>query len=966
MRAPSRGGEPVANIAGEIVFARAHQHDFKALLAKSGDLSTAAEAAWQARDADGLHELWRALDDWLTATGQWTWLAALLDRVVALDREAAKSDQLSAALAARAGLRSEMGEAHEALADADEAVSLARTGADAKTLGDALMQQAAIVDETTNGGPRLAMEMEQEALRCYELANEPAEQAYAIYRIAGASSGPDSERGLLRALTLVSSIRPSTFLARRYRGYILTALGIRRIQTKKRDGFRLLEEGLRVKREMGDMRAIAHSLKLMAQVEVEAGHESSAVALLREADGILSRLGADPARSRCLSSLARALAACRAFQEALETAEQALELVSPEAEPGFYGVVLHDRADVLRAQGQLGEAIDAYRSAAEHKARGDNRADEVVTLLALAAAEDEAGHRAEAVAVARGALAKLRDNGVERATTWHSAGRLLESLGERAEALSAYGRVLELVSPEAEPGFYGVVLHDRADVLRAQGQLGEAIDAYRSAAEHKARGDNRADEVVTLLALAAAEDEAGHRAEAVAVARGALAKLRDNGVERATPGEVYAALDTLIELGEFATAVTLGRETLPGLRRRYGSDEAEVLVIASALSYALDQTAQFRSARRLSADVFRETRGRADGSGIRIALLPEGEAIARNLSHVPGAREFAEAIAAARIRAYPATHSIVYSGNATQAIVRLDTCDYRGALDIARPLARSCQRAMGRSVAETLSAYDLLSLVLFRMADYRAAVRIDEANAHIRSRLLGRFAIPALVSKAGVASCLFALGRYRRAIAIEEEVLQDLRTHAPSGEDLIWVGGNLAIALSETGQRERSEELAVELLDLARSSYGPLSTVATDAAVTVGQVMTETRPELSAGLLRQALDTSARRYGTQHHETYRVGVALAYAMLKLGQYDDAAHLASRVSAGASKLIGPDHPDTLRCRVLVALAARERGRIAQFEDVAADALTRMSTVLGIRHPRYVEAKAQLRSAHSLRT
>ena len=70
-------------------------------------------------------------------------------------------------------------------------------------------------------------------------------------------------------------------------------------------------------------------------------------------------------------------------------------------------------------------------------------------------------------------------------------------------ALTDYRQALELTDAEADPRFYGVVLHDIAGVLRAQGELEEAVRLYQQAADHKQRGDADPDDiVVTVLSLA--------------------------------------------------------------------------------------------------------------------------------------------------------------------------------------------------------------------------------------------------------------------------------------------------------------------------------------------------------------------------------------------------------------------------------------------------------------------------------
>ena len=161
--------------------------------------------------------------------------------------------------------------------------------------------------------------------------------------------------------------------------------------------------------------------------------------------------------ARALDYLGRAHEDNRAYAQALAAYREALELTGAEADPVFYGVVLHDIADVHRARGELDEAARVYQQALEHKRRGDG---------------------------------SPRD----RATTARALGVAYEGLGRGgqegayAQALAAYREALELTGAEADPVFYGVVLHDIADVHRARGELDEAARVYQQALEHKRRG----------------------------------------------------------------------------------------------------------------------------------------------------------------------------------------------------------------------------------------------------------------------------------------------------------------------------------------------------------------------------------------------------------------------------------------------------------------------------------------------
>jgi len=62
------------------------------------------------------------------------------------------------------------------------------------------------------------------------------------------------------------------------------------------------------------------------------------------------------------------------FDQALAAFQEALELVDREKDPGLYGMVLHEIADVHTAAGDLQAAATSYRDAAKYKRRSATRA----------------------------------------------------------------------------------------------------------------------------------------------------------------------------------------------------------------------------------------------------------------------------------------------------------------------------------------------------------------------------------------------------------------------------------------------------------------------------------------------------------------------------------------------------------------------------------------------------------------
>jgi tetratricopeptide (TPR) repeat protein len=183
------------------------------------------------------------------------------------------------------------------------------------------------------------------------------------------------------------------------------------------------------------------------------------------------------------------------FEQALAAFQEALGLIDREKEPGAYGVVLRDIADVHTAAGHLQEAAASYRDAVKYKLLADDPGDLASTLLALGTCLIHSDEPTEARSTLDQVKELLSREGSKierrlRAIRFQELGRAYEELGGRnqegaySEALTAYTAALELVDAETDPGFYGTVLQDLGDVHSADGRLSEAVVAYEKAVEH--------------------------------------------------------------------------------------------------------------------------------------------------------------------------------------------------------------------------------------------------------------------------------------------------------------------------------------------------------------------------------------------------------------------------------------------------------------------------------------------------
>jgi predicted negative regulator of RcsB-dependent stress response len=198
------------------------------------------------------------------------------------------------------------------------------------------------------------------------------------------------------------------------------------------------------------------------------------------------------------------------FAAALGDFNEALTLVDPETEPGFYGVVLHDIADVYKAAGEPEKAAAAYQDAISHKQRADNPSDLVTTMIVYSDFLIDHNDLTEARSILDQTSQLLtksmgRIKPAAMAVYFYDLGGSYENLGGEGhddaytEALAAYDTAQQLLDPAADPGSYSTVMKHIAGVHQAQGRLTEAVAAYQEAVDHIRHVSGASSSVASLL-----------------------------------------------------------------------------------------------------------------------------------------------------------------------------------------------------------------------------------------------------------------------------------------------------------------------------------------------------------------------------------------------------------------------------------------------------------------------------------
>jgi tetratricopeptide (TPR) repeat protein len=192
------------------------------------------------------------------------------------------------------------------------------------------------------------------------------------------------------------------------------------------------------------------------------------------------------------------------LDQILSLFQEALDLLDPGKDPGFYGVVLHDIAEIHKEMGNRAAAATRYQESINCKLRASNPSDLATTMQAFADFLIDGNEISEARTTLDQLKQLLTANDPAAVRIWQ-LGRAYERLGNRnqpdtyPEALHAYQQVLDLLDPNTEPGSYATVLADIGDVYKSQDQLEESATAYEQAIEHMRREPGLEPHVARML-----------------------------------------------------------------------------------------------------------------------------------------------------------------------------------------------------------------------------------------------------------------------------------------------------------------------------------------------------------------------------------------------------------------------------------------------------------------------------------
>ncbi|MCC5872372.1 MAG: CHAT domain-containing protein [Gammaproteobacteria bacterium] len=443
---------------------------------------------------------------------------------------------------------------------------------------------------------------------------------------------------------------------------------------------------------------------------------------------------------------------------------------------------------------------------------------------------------------------------------------------------------------------------------------------------------------------AAAEAEALPDSEAAFDALEFWDALRQEAMELAAEGDLAGAMDTLEQ------ALNLAEDAFGPEHRLTVESILDLANVSFAMGDAAGAEALLMFALERSrtrpgpghpwtldimaslADLF-ESAGRPD-EALEVTLEAAGEALATQGAHAVDVIEL-EMLLAQRLEAVG---------------------DYAGG---AERLEGTCARVSehyGRHHVRTADCLEQYAILLGRGGDLEGAEDSFSEVLALRRALHGERHDKVLQTRLDLAILLQQQGAHSDAAA----ELDDLAGRVAPDGPLRWsVQEAQARTLLETGELERADRLAREVLDERMLAFGEDHPLTLDVLNLLGAIYQRTG-NLSAAedTWSAALSGYRQRYGVEHLATLTAMSNLGVVLEQQGAFDRAEPLLRTAMNASERMLGPAHPQTLNTMNNLALLYESQGRFNRAEPLYLLPIEVLSGTLGEAHPRTIAVRNNL--------
>jgi MinD-like ATPase involved in chromosome partitioning or flagellar assembly/tetratricopeptide (TPR) repeat protein len=284
---------------------------------------------------------------------------------------------------------------------------------------------------------------------------------------------------------------------------------------------------------------------------------------------------------------------------------------------------------------------------------------------------------------------------------------------------------------------------------------------------------------------------------------------------------------------------------------------------------------------------------------------------------------------------------------------------YREALEMDQRTYPAWTALYGEDHQRTLSAANNLATSLRLSGDVTAALRVDSETYERRRTALGPHDLWTLSSARGIAHDLLEAGQYAEAMARMEETHRlTAKALGADSPDALAAQVLFGIALRSTGRLAEADKAFQAALGMLTRRFGPSSSEVLACRLSnAANLLTMDRFEEATTDTRQVLAAYSERLGSRHPHTLVCQVNLA-AVLRNTHRDEALAAIRESVTGLADVLGDDHPYTLAAQMSYGTLLADQGDLGQAEQLYVRTVEALARVLGPGHPDTLRCRANL--------
>ena len=208
---------------------------------------------------------------------------------------------------------------------------------------------------------------------------------------------------------------------------------------------------------------------------------------------------------------------------------------------------------------------------------------------------------------------------------------------------------------------------------------------------------------------------------------------------------------------------------------------------------------------------------------------------------------------------------------------------------------------------------------------------------------------------------LYERGEFAAAARAFEEI-DALEKDVGDSAGRVSALGNLAQSRFAAGDADGALEAAEAAYRIARDDPDAGSE-RVHAGRSFGLALLGRDVERAITVLRETRDAAAERYGVDHERTLGVATYLAFALQRAGRLEDAQALYEELLPGQERTLGRLHRQVLMSRHNLGMIQSSRDEFAAAVEVLTDALERFEEVRGPEHPETLTCRVHLVDAQA---